>query len=183
MGTTNLCCITTEARHSPDPVLASTNSMKFSLATALVLLVATTCFVTSAPQQNRNQQRRRNQPNRQRGGASKLTGDLNDVGKDTRIEDIDRAAVNKLMRNEKSVNQLTACFKNLAKCRNPGARQMIEQMNTIGTGNGCKNCSPAKIKQRNDAIFYFLKQFQERYPTQYRSVISEIPGILARLRG
>jgi len=159
--------------------------MKFSLATALLLLVATASFVTSAPQQRRNQQGRRQQALRRNQNGGKrggLTGDLNDVKSDTRIEDIDRAAVDKLMRNKASVNELTQCFKNMASCKSPGARQMISQMNNIGSGNsGCKNCSPAKIKQRNDAIFYFLKQFQSRYPAQYRTVISEIPSILARL--
>jgi len=168
--------------------------MRSSLTT-LLLLVVMTSFVASSPQQRPQQRRRRPaQARRQQQQASLQQqqpkfqfedlpdGDLRKVTKNTRIEDITKERVDKLMRNEKSVNILVDCFRAPKACPSPQARQMIGQMNNIGAGGkGCKDCSPAKIKQRNEVIYYFLSQFRERHPKQYRRVIEQIPTILARI--
>jgi len=148
-----------------------------------LLLVVVTSYVASMPQQ---QQRRRRPARQQQQGNFQLEhlpdGDLRKVTKNTRIENITKDRVDKLMRNKESVQILVDCFKAPRRCQSPGARQMIGQMNNIGSGGkGCKDCSPAKIKQRNEVIYYFLTQFRDKHPKQYRRVIQEIPTILSRI--
>jgi len=165
--------------------------MKSAVVLALALaVVCLASLVQPMPQQRVRQNRRppgrSTNPNQNAANLINLDlpdGDLRKVSKDTRIENLTKDVVDKLMKNEESINVLTRCFKVMRTCKSPAARQMIGQLGNIGSGTtGCNNCSPAQIQNRNEVIFYFLAQFRDRYPRQYRQVLNEIPAILASLR-
>jgi len=109
-------------------------------------------------------------------------GDLRRITTEVKLQQLTRQNVENAISNPKTMKILTNCFLDSRTCTDPIGQSLVGQVRQLGEGKGCEGCTQEEKKARNELIYYFLSQFQQKYPADYRKVITQIPAILAGLR-
>ncbi|KAF2368557.1 Insect odorant-binding protein A10/Ejaculatory bulb-specific protein 3 [Trinorchestia longiramus] len=161
------------------------------LVTVTLTLLSLSSFAVAQTNPNIRQQEPRSQVNPNSGQQSRAIAGRRQEGQtsqtnantqrqllnyphDLSLNQMTPEMLDDFLASEDDVAILTNCFESVSTCRSKHAINLIKQLQDLGIGGRCKNCTSKEQEHLDDLIYSFIQKFIDRYPKYWRTIVPNI---------
>ncbi|KAF2368560.1 Insect odorant-binding protein A10/Ejaculatory bulb-specific protein 3 [Trinorchestia longiramus] len=149
----------------------ASNMFSYLQVTSLVLLVV--ALAAGSPQRSLSP----TQPQSQ--ATTGTEGDFNLLPAGTRLSQVTKEQLDKFFNNEQSVTTLTQCLLKPRSCTSETGRNLVRQVSALKNKGQCADCSQEEQSRLNEIIYYFVKNYRDRYPELWDMALPRVIHIVA----